>query len=133
LDKNKKWAQFLFMEPAMPASRNTDSPEEVAQLQLALAVETLSNIHYLIEQSCDDPESVKKFVEMAVPAMDKLRELAWRREVKLQGPVVGEDRTSLQDEPDHTDPLPLAAADEDTGTSGPEAPPETRVDRLEAD
>ena len=60
----------------MPTRRNTDSPEEVAGQRLALAVETLSNIHYLIDQSCNDPDSVKKFVEMAGPAMEMLRESA---------------------------------------------------------
>jgi hypothetical protein len=59
----------------MPSNLNTDSPKEVARQRFALAVETLSNIHYLIEQDRDDPDSVKKFVEMAEPAMGVLRDL----------------------------------------------------------
>jgi hypothetical protein len=128
---------FLFMEPAMPTKRNPDLPEEVARRQLALAVETLSNIHYLIEQSCDDPDSVKKFVEMAAPAMEVLRAVAWHREPKspVQSINPQESQTSLPGDSagDHGNPLPLAAAGEDNPTSGAEAPPETRVDRLDAD
>jgi hypothetical protein len=114
----------------MPSSRNTDSPKEVTPQQLALAVETLSNIHYLIGQSCDDPDLVKRFVEMAEPATEKLRELARRCEPIEHAPSINAEPplVSFPDAADRTDPLPLAAAGEKRPASIGDASPETRVD-----
>lgn len=112
-------------------SRNDPPPQELSD-----TTETLSNIFYLIEQTADDPKSIRELLTMAEGPMETLRSLASRR------PLVEEDEEAIQehhhfspDEPaaDRTDPLPLAAAGEDNPTSGAEAPPETRVDRLEAD
>jgi hypothetical protein len=112
----------------MPTSRNTDSPEEVARQQLAVAVETLSNIFYLIEQTVNDPKSIRELLKMAEQPMEMLRNLASRRPVVEEDEEAPPERRRLPpDEPaSETNPIPLAAA-------GNEADPETRVDRLEAD
>jgi hypothetical protein len=112
-------------------SRNDPSPQELSN-----TTETLSNIFYLIEQTADDPKSIRELLKMAEGPMETLRDLASRR------PVVQEEKEAPQEhhrlplnEPaaDHADPMPLATAGDDSPTSGAEAPPETRVDRLEAD
>jgi hypothetical protein len=122
------------MEPAMPTKRNPDLPEEVARQQLALAVETLSNIHYLIERSCEDPDAVKNFLEMAAPSMANLRELALQRDVFLK-PHSAESKNPLPAAPeaDRTDPLPLAAAGEENLPSPGAVSPKNRSEELEVD
>lgn len=112
-------------------SRNYPAPQELCN-----TAETLSNIFYLIEQTADDPQSIRELLKMAEGSMETLKSVASRR------PIVEEDEEAPQehnhlpaDEPaaGRTDPLPLAAAGKDNPTSGAEAPPETRVDRLEAE
>jgi hypothetical protein len=116
----------------MRSNSNNDSPKEVARQQLALAVETLSNIHYLIEHCCDNPDSVKKFVEMAEPAMDVLRKLARRREPKspVESTNFRERQAHLPGEPaaDRTDLLPLAAAGEENPPSQDDVSPGSRIE-----
>jgi hypothetical protein len=118
----------------MPRIRNTDTAEEVARQRLGLVAETLSNIHYLIEHSAEDPESVKSLLVMAEPSMETLRELALQRGASLAiHPAESPNHPPVAPAADRADPLPLAAAGEENPTSGAEAPSETRVDRLEAD
>jgi hypothetical protein len=118
----------------MPMSKNTELPKEVARRRISLAVEALSNIHYLIERSCDDPVTVKGFLEMAAPSMAVLRELALQGDVS-SGPHTAEPPNHPPDSPeaDRIDSLPLAAAGEEAALSIGDASPEIRVDRLEAD
>jgi hypothetical protein len=110
----------------MPSNSNAKPLERVAREQLAFAIEVLSNIHYLIGQNCDHPDSVKQYLDLAAPAMQVLRDVA--RQDIFRTPAAVPEQAPPQTEPaaDDAGPLPLAAA-------GNEAAPEIRVDRLEAD
>jgi hypothetical protein len=118
----------------MPRIRNTDTPEEVARQRLGLVAETLSNIHYLIEHSAEDPESVKSLLVMAEPSMETLRELALQRGASLGlHPAESPKHPPVAPAADRADPLPLAAAGEEAKPSIGDDAEENRVDRLEAD
>ena len=110
----------------MPVNGNTDALERVAREQLSIAVEVLSNIHYLIEQGRDNPNSVKQYLDLAKPAMQVIRDVARQDVIRPRLAPTGPTPPSPEPTVDDANPLPLAAA-------GKDADPETRVDRLEAD
>jgi hypothetical protein len=118
----------------MPRIRNTDTPEEVARQKLGLVAETLSNIHYLIEHSAEDPESVKSLLVMAEPSMETLRELALQRGASLGlHPTESPKHPPVAPKADHTDPLPLAAVGEENPPSQDDVLPGSRIEEPEAD
>jgi hypothetical protein len=118
----------------MLKSRDTDQPNEVARQKLGLAVETLSNIHYLIGLSPGEPDLVKTYLEMAESALDTLRALALDRGWAPQSDSQQHHRLfSSGQTTDHTDPLPLAAASEENIPSQDDVPLENRIAEPEAE
>jgi hypothetical protein len=70
----------------MPTNRNTDPLERVARQQLFYVAEVLCNLHYLIRQNINDPDSITKFLDTAEPAMELLKQLA-KQDVLRSRPV----------------------------------------------
>jgi hypothetical protein len=122
----------------MPHSdlRNDKSGDDPSPQELSNTAETLSNIFYLIEQTADDPNSIRELLKIAEGPMEALRNLASRRPVVQEDEEAPEEHHHLPPDgqaADRTDPLPLAATGEERPASIGDDSPETRVDRLEAD
>lgn len=103
---------------------------------LIIAVEALGNILYLIQNSADRPDAVHTLLKMTDGPMETLRTLASRRLGDGQAEEHPPQRRRLladEQEADHADRPPLAAAGEGDHPSPDGASPGSQIEEPEDD